>query len=149
MCDSHTQVPQIGTLKKQAKRLRTELTENGISINHSKSLEILAHQHGFKDWNGLYAAAQTNSMLSTFKIGQTVDGVYLGQKVVGEIIGLQKQSKGNRYQLTLELEKPIDVVSFDSFSNLRKRITCRVDEGGVSREKTSNGQPHMVLGSAI
>ena len=149
MSDIHSQVPPIGTLKTQAKRLRTELANDGVSVSHSKSLEILAHQHGYKDWNGLYAAAQTNSILSTLRIGQSVDGIYLGQKVVGEIIGLQKLSNGNRYQLTLDLDEPVDVVSFESFSNMRKRITFRVDSGGVSSEKTSNGQPHMVLGSTI
>ncbi|MBL4854135.1 MAG: hypothetical protein JKY25_07825 [Robiginitomaculum sp.] len=149
MSDNHSQVPPIGTLKTQAKRLRTELANDGISVSHSKSLEMLAHQFGYKDWNGLYAAAQTNSILSTLRIGQTVNGIYLGQKIVGEIIGMQKLSNGTRYKLTLDLDEPVDVVSFGSFSNMRKRITCRVDSGGVSSERTSNGQPHMVLGGTI
>lgn len=149
MTDTKSFVPPLGTLKQQAKRMRTDLTENGISVTHSKSLEMLAHQYGFKDWNGLYAAAQTNSIFQTLRVGQTVNGVYLGQTFTGEVIGLQKLSAGGRYQLSLQLDEPIDVVTFDSFSNMRRRIVCRVDEGGVSAEKTSNGQPQMVLGGVV
>lgn len=145
MSDNHGQVPQISTLKAQAKRLRTELAKNGVPTSHSKSLEILAHQLGFKDWNCLSAATQTSSIFSGLRIGATVDAVYLSQKIVGEIIGLKKLSDGNIFQLTLNLEKAVDVVSFESFSNMRKRIVCRVDASGVSKEKTSDGQPQMML----
>ena len=145
MNDVRTPVPPINSLKQQAKRLRAELTESGMAINHSKSLEMLAHQYGFRDWNNLNAAAPTNSLLATLRIGQSVHGAYLGQDFVGEIVGLSKFISGNMYRLSLELDEPVDVVTFESFSSLRKRINCSVDEGGISREKTSNGQPQMVL----
>lgn len=149
MSDSQIFVPPLGTLKQQAKFMRTDLTEDGISVTHSKSLEILAHQYWFIDWNGLYAAAQKNSIFTTLRVGQTINGVYLGQKFVGEVIGLQKLAASGRYRLSLQLDEPIDVVTFDSFSNMRRRIVCRVDEGGISTEKTSDGQPQMVLGGII
>jgi hypothetical protein len=39
----------------------------------------------------------------------------------------------------------VDVVTFASFSALRRRINAQVDEQGVSPRKTSNGLPHLVL----
>lgn len=138
-------LPSIAALKTQAKRMRTELASRGVGFSHGQVLELLAHQYGFKDWNGLYARAQKNSLLSDLRLGQIVEGQYLGQDIVGEVIAIQKSHTSNCYHLTLELESPIDVVRFDSFSNFRKRIQCRVDEGGMSAEKTSDGQPHMML----
>ncbi|MEN8685342.1 glyoxalase superfamily protein, partial [Marivita sp.] len=43
-------------------------------------------------------------------------------------------------------DEPVDVVHFDSFSNFRKRVQCVVGPSGTTKEKTSNGQPHVVLG---
>jgi Glyoxalase superfamily protein len=39
----------------------------------------------------------------------------------------------------------VDVVTFDSFSNFRKRVWGVVGPLGESREKTSDGQPHLVI----
>jgi hypothetical protein len=45
----------------------------------------------------------------------------------------------------LDLDHPVDVVTFDSFSNLRKRIRGTVGPDGRSKEITSDGTPHLVL----
>ena len=45
----------------------------------------------------------------------------------------------------LGMDDPVDVVTFDSFSAFRQRVTATIDEHGVSPSKTSNGRPHMVL----
>ena len=37
--------------KTQARLLRIELANKGISISHSQSLERIAQQLGFRDWN--------------------------------------------------------------------------------------------------
>ena len=50
-----------------------------------------------------------------------------------------------RYRLTLDLDEPVDVVTFDSFSAFRKRVHCTIDETGRTIEKTSNGRPHVEL----
>ena len=42
--------------KQQAKRLRTSLAERGVEVTHSEALELVAHQHGARDWNTLAAA---------------------------------------------------------------------------------------------
>ena len=43
--------------KQQAKRLRTSLAERGVEVTHSEALELVAHQHGARDWNTLAAPA--------------------------------------------------------------------------------------------
>jgi len=52
----NTQLPSAAQVKDQAKRLRTKMSEDGASIGHAKSLELVAHQHGFRDWNTMFAA---------------------------------------------------------------------------------------------
>ena len=47
--------------------------------------------------------------------------------------------------LTLDLDAPVDVVTFDSFSNMRKRIRGVVGPKGHTAEKTSDGQPHLQI----
>lgn len=46
----------IETLKSQAKRLRTHLSEIDISLTHSQVLEAVAVMHGHRDWNTASAA---------------------------------------------------------------------------------------------
>ncbi len=47
--------------------------------------------------------------------------------------------------MTLDLAEPVDVVTFDSFSNFRSRVRKAVDAYGRSFDKTSDGEPHLVL----
>lgn len=49
-------LPALEGLKEQAKRLRAALEEQGQTITHSKALELIAAQHGFRDWNTLHAS---------------------------------------------------------------------------------------------
>jgi catechol 2,3-dioxygenase-like lactoylglutathione lyase family enzyme len=53
------------SFKQMARRLRADLTERGVALTHSEALEIVAHQHGARDWNTLAArpavAAATSS----------------------------------------------------------------------------------------
>lgn len=41
----------IEGMKSQAKALRDYLSEQGLSLSHSKSLEAVARSHDFRDWN--------------------------------------------------------------------------------------------------
>ena len=52
----NTQLPSASQAKDQAKRLRTKMAEDSTSVGHAKSLELVAHQHGFRDWNAMLAA---------------------------------------------------------------------------------------------
>ena len=129
----------IQAAKAQAKRLRADLTKAGTPISHSQALELVAHQNDFRDWNTFHAALGNGPKpagLDDLKIGQTIGGVYLGQKFEGTLIGVQSMSGGARFRVTLDLPKPVDVVQFDSFSSFRKRISGTVNQDGRSSEKT-------------
>jgi uncharacterized protein YndB with AHSA1/START domain len=41
--------------KLMAKRLRASLADRGVEVTHSEALEIVAHEHGVRDWNTLAA----------------------------------------------------------------------------------------------
>lgn len=49
------------------------------------------------------------------------------------------------FRLVLDFDEPVDVVSFDSFSNFRKRVRAVVGPDGHSKERTSDGVPQMQL----
>lgn len=137
-------LPSLDDLKTQAKRLRASLAKDGDFISHSEALELIAHQHGFRDWNGIHAACGNHPPPTPLAIGARVGGCYLGQEFAGEIIGLETLSPG-RVRITLNFDLPVDVITFESFSPFRQRVSCVIDNDGKTAEKTSNGQPHLEL----
>ncbi len=140
-----TSLPAITTLKKQAKRMREKLRDDGQPISHSQSLEIIARQLGYKDWNTLFASAGNRQSECPLVVGQRVQGQYLGQNFEGQLIGLVKLQTGNRFRVTLQFDEPVDVVTFDSFSAYRQRVSATVNVDGISPEKTGNGNPQLRL----
>ena len=52
-----TTYPSIDELKAQARRLRQAMAERGDDMSHSTALELIAKQHGLRDWNTLSALA--------------------------------------------------------------------------------------------
>lgn len=139
-------LPSLDVLKDQAKRLRDTLGRQGTAINHSKALELIAAQYGFRDWNTLMGAIGNRPPTRSYGIGDQVIGHYLGQMFTGTIIGVQTLTNAyGRYRVTFDFDEPVDVITFESWSAYRKRVTCTLDEEGVTLEKTSNGKPHMVL----
>lgn len=138
-------LPTIDALKDQAKRLRTALENSGQRSSHSASLELVARQHGFKDWNALSARARVNAPPPPFSVGQQVRGAYLGQPFTGKIRGVAAMSGDSQFRLTVEFDEAVDVVTFESFSAFRKRVNVVVDRAGVSPKKRSDGVPHLKL----
>lgn len=143
-----TRLPPLEELKAQARRLRSSLEASGTSVSHSKSLELVARQYGYADWNTLYAKAGNEPPRRTWNPGERVSGSYLGQAFAGTVVGLEAMtSSPGLYKITVVFDEPVDVVTFDSFSAFRKRVTATIGEDGISPSKTSNGRPHMVLSS--
>ncbi len=140
-------VPPINQLKRQAKRLREGLARDGDFISHSESLELVAEQFGFKDWNTIYAAASSRAAASVFVIGARVSGRYLNQSFTGEVVGIVRLSP-DRLRLTIDFDQPVDVVSFESFSALRRRVTCVVNQNGEAYDRTSDGIAHLNVRAA-
>jgi len=143
--NGYDNLPTLDALKQQAKNLRTRLNEDGETIGHSKSLEIIARQFGFKDWNTLHARAGNQPPAPFLTVGQRVKGRYLGQSFEGEVLALQTQPTTGRIRATFQFDEAVDVVSFESFSALRKRVSCFIKSDGKTVEKTSDGSPQMVL----
>ncbi|MDH7801904.1 MULTISPECIES: glyoxalase superfamily protein [unclassified Rhizobium] len=139
-------LPALEGLKEQAKRLRAALEGEGQAITHSKALELIAAQYGFRDWNTLHAAAGNRPVFNPYLLGSRVEGLYLGQPFVASVLGVQALGGDpERYRLTLHLDDPVDVVTFESFSAFRQRIHCNIDTSGRTVEKTSNGLPQVEL----
>ena len=136
-------IPTIDTAKAQAKALRKALAAEGRDISHGAALELVAKSHGFHDWNTLHARAG-NQPHCPVALGQTLAGRYLGQDFIAEVIGVKELSAG-RYEIELHLAAPVDVVAFDSFSNLRSRVRKVIGPSGRSFDVTSDGVPHLVL----
>ena len=135
-------VRTITEAKAHAKSLRTALAADGKVLGHAQALELVARQNGARDWNTLSARlAQADS--PPFHLHQRVQGRYLGQPFKGEINALS--SSGTHYSVTVRFDEPVDTVTFDSFSNMRRVVRGVVDLNGNSVRKTSNGTPHLTL----
>jgi hypothetical protein len=138
-----SQLPSLPEAKSQAKTHRREHADQGTEISHSQSLEWVARQHGFRDWNAFHAAIGDRPPAAWTPDGR-VTGTYLSQAFKATVVSSAPVSPG-WFRLTLDFDEPVDVVHFDSFSNFRKRVQCVVGPSGTTKEKTSDGQPHVVL----
>ena len=138
-----TQIPSRDVLKAQAKRLRADVRLQGTEMTHAAALETVAHQWGMRDWNTLAARADVQAV--QWHPGQRVSGRYLGQPFAGVIKAASLASSGF-WSLTLRFDEPVDVVESLHFTNLRQQVSTTVNAAGESPQKTSNGQPIMVVG---
>ncbi|PVB62998.1 glyoxalase superfamily protein [Labrenzia sp. 011] len=138
-------LPSVDALKTQARRLRAALTAKGQVLSHSQALELLSAQYGYKDWNTACAAASATGPDLPFSVGDRVTGLYMQQAFTGGIRGLSRIGQSGHLRVTLQFDEPVDVVTFDSFSAHRSRVTCVVRQDGVAVQKTSDGEPHLKM----
>ena len=138
--------PSLDTVKAQAKALRQALQAGGTVITHAQALELIARQHGARDWNTLHARLTQRNAPPELALGDRVAGAYLGQAYTGEIVALSGPA-GHR-QVDIKLDQPIDTVRFESFSNWRSRIRGTLDIEGRSHRKTSDGSPQLIVEKA-
>jgi len=136
-------LPTAAQAKAQARRLREDLAVESTAISHGQALEKIAHQHGFRDWNALHAAID-NRPPEGWTPGGRVTGRYLSQSFAATVIAADPLWPG-WFRLVLNLDEAVDVVRFESFSNLRKRIRVVVGPDRHSKERTSDGAPHVEL----
>ena len=138
-------LPSLDMLKQQARRLRDALRDAAGGISHSRSLELVARQHGFRNWNALRANAGAEThKASPVGVGERVKGRYLGKPFTGRVVGVHLLAKGWT-QVSIDLDAPVDVVDFESFSAFRRRITATLMQNGRTAKKTSDGVPHLAL----
>lgn len=136
-------LPSRAALKAQAKRLRSGLADTGQPISHAQALEAVAHQWGARDWNTLHAQAR-DAPQPQFTPSQRVTGLYLGHRFAGKVKAVNAKTAGF-WSLTLVFDEPIDVVTSEYFSSFRRQVSCTVGSDGKTAEKTSDGQPHVVI----
>ncbi|OOY30954.1 glyoxalase superfamily protein [Thioclava sp. F36-6] len=137
----------LDTVKMQAKALRQALQAQGMTVSHAQALELVARQHGARDWNTLHARLSQRNAPPELALGDRVTGHYLGQAFSGKIVALSGPAAHRRVEIALD--KPIDTVRFDSFSNWRSRIRGTLREDGCSHSRTSDGTPHLTLEKAL
>lgn len=139
-------LPTLDEAKAQAKALRAALQAQGTAISHGQALELVARQHGARDWNTLHARLALRNAPPELALGDRVRGRYLGQPFAGRVIGLSGPAAHR--EIEIHLDHPIDTVRFESFSNLRHRIRGTIDASGRSHRKTSDGAPQLVVEKA-
>lgn len=135
-------LPPVEKLKQQAKRLRAQMESD---VSHSNALELLAHQMGFKDWNTLSALAGSAASGPPVTLGDRVSGRYIGQRFEGRVLSITNLRDSGNYRITLDFDKAVDVVKFDGFSCMRKRVTSVIEASGASSRRTSNDGPILQL----
>jgi hypothetical protein len=140
-----TQIPSRDVLKAQAKRLRADMDAQGTQMTHASALETVAHQWGMRDWNTLAAKADVEAV--NWQVGSRATGRYLGHPFTGMIKAARLAASGF-WTLTVRFDAPVDVVESEHFSALRQQVNTTVNAQGESPQKTSDGQPHMVIGPA-
>lgn len=136
-------MPALTEVKAQAKALRSALEASGTVISHAQALELVARQHGAKDWNTLHARLSQRNAPPELAYGDRVRGRFLGQAFAGVVIGIS--GPATHREIEIRFDRPVDVVQFDSFSNLRSRVRAVIDETGQSHRRTSDGVPQMVV----
>lgn len=129
--------------KAEARQTRNERARQGETISHAQALEIIARQYGFQSWNALHASIADRPP-ENWLPGGRVSGRYLAQPFHATVLHVERRRPG-WFRLTLDLDDPVDVVTFESFSNLRKRIHGLIGPDGHTKERTSNGKPHIEL----
>ena len=125
----------------EAKALARRLRNDGPNAptSHGAALERVAHMAGARDWNTLRQRLQDGPPASWTQGGR-VSGRYLSQPFAAKVVTVERLESG-LVRLSLRLDEPMDVVRFDSFSNLRRRVTGTVGPRGVSPDRTSDGEP--------
>ncbi|MDD9718633.1 glyoxalase superfamily protein [Dinoroseobacter sp. PD6] len=136
-------LPTIPEAKQEARHLRATLAEQGEAISHAQALERVAQAHGYRDWNAFHAALRDRPPRG-WEAGGRVTGRYLSQPFAATVLSTEQLRPG-WVRLVLDLDVAVDVVRFDTFSNLRKRIRVEVGPEGHSKERTSDGTPHVLL----
>lgn len=134
----------IEQAKRRARELRIAQAKAGKKLSHSEALELTSQELGYRDWNTASSQLSNHPDIEV-QVGDHVRGTYLKQPFTARILSVTEQGQGAYYQLTLDLDEAVDVVTFDSFSAYRKRVRGRVNARGDSPAKTSDGVPHLSI----
>ena len=132
------------TLKAEAKALREERARAGTPLSHGAALEMVARNHGYRDWNTARASVP-DRVAVPFQVGSRVSGLYLEQPFVGRLLGVQLHGDMRHYTVTILFDQPVNVTPTFMFPAYRHRVVATVDEHGISPALRGNGHPQMVI----
>ena len=130
--------------KQSARRLRDALAEDGVTVSHSKALELVARQQGARDWNTL-AAEPAFKPTAPFAVGERVAGTFNDNPAQGRIIALAETIKPDLWRVTVAFDPPVDVVTSKLFSSERRRVEMVVGADGRSRRLTGTETGVMAI----
>ncbi|WP_018997765.1 glyoxalase superfamily protein [Hirschia maritima] len=134
----------INGAKEYAKKLRISFMESDTPLSHAQALERTANELGYRDWNTARTRLSNRPKFEP-QIGDLIEGVYLKQKFKGLIKSVRMLADGQYFDVSIQFEKAVDVVSFESFSAYRQRVSAKLDNEGTSLSATSDGEPHMII----
>lgn len=147
MSSLHTAPSSIAAAKAQAKALRRGLAQLGREISHGQALELVAEQSGARNWNVLHAsltqASSERPETIRFGLGTHLSARYMGVACAGRIVALAQV--GPYQRVTLRLDRPVSPVHLDAISVERRQIRAVIGPDGVSKQRRSDGTPHLVL----
>ena len=135
-------IPSTDALKKQASRLRDHLAGKNIDISHADALEAVAKQYGCRNWNVLNAMAKREKPKDWPKIGDKVQGSYLGNPFSGQIIKQNICELPNARTYAVRFDEPVDVVKSEHFSSLRQQVNMTLNKDGHSIDH--KGRPDQI-----
>ena len=134
--------------KTHAKRLRDALAADGIAVSHGKALELVARQHGARDWNPLAAkenGSETTVQTTPFNVGDRVEGTFNDSPAQGRIIGLAETIKPSLWRVTVHFDPPVNASTSRHFAAERRRVEMVVGADGRSRRLTGTETGVMAL----
>ena len=135
--------PNAASMKSEAKALREERALAGEPIGHGAALELIAHRHGYRDWNTAVAAVPERVVVP-LQVGGRAKGTYLGNPFTGLVIGMKLLADMQHYEVTVKFDQPVNVSKSALMGPIyRQRVRATIDLHGISMSSTSDGQPHM------
>jgi len=135
----------IVELAARARRLRRALPTTVAQKRHSPTeedmLDVLCRL------TREAVSAHNASQHQTFppKEGYSVTGTYLHQKISGTVKRLQKLATSDIFRIEVDFDAPVNVSTLPGSSVFRSKVSCLIDENGVSISKTSSGRPYLAL----
>ncbi len=141
-------LPGLDRLKDQARRMRARAAARGAPITHSAALERLARALGCRDWNTLRGLAARRPEGAPAAPGERVALRYMGVPAQGRVQTVRAADDGpGLWRVALDLDAPMTVCAPGGIPVVRRRIMATVDGDGVSRDRRSDGTPHLALGA--
>ena len=144
--------------KGRAKRLRSYLASQDFEITYAQSLEAVAQEDGFRDWNTLSASllaasdpARSDSEEKNaasalgFHVGDRVCGTYRGGDFTGTILGLEKTDGAPVWRIKIQFDEPVHLNpdGLLDLTRLRVRLMINADGTSVNLKGTPDGQMQM------